>query len=80
MVKLAIILHNEKVNNGEYNMGGMVYAVYIDDGPNGVCGQTVDITRNELHIFNTYEEFKCFALRVEKINSRKKTKDRRFVG
>ena len=42
---------------------GTVIAVYRDDGPSGICGQSMEITcpHTAIHIFKSEEEFWTFV-------------------
>jgi hypothetical protein len=48
----------------------MIFAIYDDDGPNGICGQSMSITCrwHKLYIFDKHEDFKTFEDKV--LNSR----------
>lgn len=42
---------------------GNVLAIYYDDGPSGLCGQSMSITcpYMSIHLFDTEEEFKTYT-------------------
>ncbi len=50
----------------------VIYAVYKDDGPKGICGQSMSITRkfSSLFIFDDYAKFKNWAESVGNITVR----------
>jgi hypothetical protein len=51
----------------------MIFCVYKDDGPKGICGQDCYTTSNwsELHIFRDYQQFREFEQSVLECSSRK---------
>jgi hypothetical protein len=62
------------VNDAESaGLAGGVYARYMDDGPNGICGQACSITNpwDKLYIFADEIKFREFARYVENIKHRK---------
>ncbi len=68
---------NNNVTNRTSNSSALdklvIYAYYIDEGPLGICGQSMSITSKwrKLNIFYDYEKFKIFADRVKTCKSRR---------
>lgn len=54
----------------------VIYAVYTDKGPRGICGQACSITSpwRKLHIFYDHDEFRGWARSLEKLSARKSPK------
>lgn len=51
-------------------------AIYEDDGPSGICGQSCSITNpwKKLYIFETEEKMREFLRNVEEIKTRKNSR------
>lgn len=54
----------------------MIYVHYSDEGPLGICGQSMSITSNwnKLYKFKNYEDFKEIVERMVNITHRKNPK------
>ena len=51
----------------------MIYAIYKDDGPKGMCGQSMSTTCPWEHLYRlkNYDDFRAFREMVEKSTARR---------